>query len=167
MLAHDSVLVVDEEMSVVWGGRGRASSWLCAYFVCLCMHMQWASVLNDPANSDKLIVFMAKAKGCRPCKQFAGKYNTIAEHFVDSVFVTCIGDRNESTRGLMRSMKVRATPTFMFYRGQEKVHEHSGINGQKMLDALEDYVVEGEAGWGERCIHFEGKILSTEEQAEE
>lgn len=121
-------------------------------------------MLNDPVNGSKLVVFMAKAKGCRPCKQFQRKYDTIAEHFSDSVFVACIGDRNESTRGLMRSLKVRATPTFMFFRGQEKVHEHSGINGQKMLDALEEYVVEGEAGFGERCIHFEGAILSTEEE---
>ena len=118
--------------------------------------------MNDPSNATKLVVFMAKAKGCRPCKQFSRKYNTIAEHFSDSVFVTCIGDRNDSTRGLMRNMKVRATPTFLFFRGGEKVHEHSGINGQKMLDALEDAVGGGGAGGGERCIHFEGAILSTE-----
>ena len=164
-------MVVDSFFPASWGLEARRSPTPrqhLAHSTETMLHknqyVQWESVLNDPANGPKLVVFMAKAKGCRPCKQFQKKYETIAEHFSDSVFVTCIGDRNDSTRGLMRSLKVRATPTFMFFRGQEKVHEHSGINGQKMLDALEDNVLEGEAGWGERCIHFEGAILSTEEE---
>ena len=105
---------------------------------------------------------MAKAKGCRPCKQFSRKYNTIAEHFSDSVFVTCIGDRNDSTRGLMRNMKVRATPTFLSRGGGERAKEYGGIKGEGGGGGWGVGGGGGGGGGGERCIHFEGAILSTE-----
>ena len=110
-----------------------------------------------------LVVLMCKAKGCRPCKQFKSKYDTLAKYFTDAVFCEVIGDRNESTRNMMRKMKIRATPTFVFYRNQEKVHEHSGINPQKMIDALEAHVLEGESGYGEEHLHFVANVLSNEE----
>lgn len=83
-------------------------------------------------SGDSLVVLMCKAKGCRPCKQFARKFSKLAEHFSDCTFAEVIGDRNDSTRGMMRSMKIRATPTFVFFRSGTKVHEHSGINAQKV-----------------------------------
>ena len=117
-------------------------------------------------NASKLVVLMCKAKGCRPCKQFSRKFNRLAEHFTDAVFCEVIGDRNESTRNMMRSMKIRATPTFVFFRNGEKIHEHSGINPQKMIDALESAVFDGEAGFGEEHLHFVNGILSNEEDDE-
>lgn len=114
-------------------------------------------------NSSKLVVLMCKAKGCRPCKQFAGKYAKLAEHFSDAVFCEVIGDRNDSTRGMMRSMKIRATPTFVFFRDGERIHEHSGVNAQKMIDALGQAVREGESGFGEEHLHFVNNILSNED----
>jgi thioredoxin-related protein len=120
------------------------------------------------AHPGQLVVLMCKAKGCRPCKQFKSKYDTLAKYFADAVFCEVIGDRNESTRNMMRTMKIRATPTFVFYRNQEKVHEHSGINPQKMIDALESHVLEGELGYGEEHLHFVAKgILSSNEDEEE
>lgn len=118
-------------------------------------------------NASKLVVLMCKAKGCRPCKQFARKYAKLAEHFGDAVFCEVIGDRNDSTRGMMRSMKIRATPTFVFFRNGEKIHEHSGVNAQKMIDALEQAVEEGEQGYGEEHLHFVNNILSNEEDGED
>jgi thioredoxin 1 len=120
------------------------------------------SILSD--NASKLVVLMCKAKGCRPCKQFAGKYAKLAEHFSDAVFCEVIGDRNDSTRGMMRSMKIRATPTFVFFRDGEKIHEHSGVNAQKMIDALEQAVREGESGYGEEHLHFVNNILSNDDE---
>ena len=115
-------------------------------------------------NSSKLVVLMCKAKGCRPCKQFAGKYAKLAEHFADAVFCEVVGDRNDSTRGMMRSMKIRATPTFVFFRDGERIHEHSGVNAQKMIDALGQAVQEGESGYGEEHLHFVNNILSNEDE---
>eukprot|EP00889_Picochlorum_renovo_P006441 jgi/Picre1/33471/NNA_008795.t1 len=119
------------------------------------------------AHPGALVVLMCKAKGCRPCKQFKSKYDTLAKYFTDAVFCEVIGDRNESTRNMMRKMKIRATPTFVFYRNEEKVHEHSGINPQKMIDALEAHVMEGETGYGEEHLHFVANVLSTTEDDEE
>ncbi|WPT11386.1 Thioredoxin [Picochlorum sp. SENEW3] len=119
------------------------------------------------AHPGALVVLMCKAKGCRPCKQFKSKYDTLANYFTDAVFCEVIGDRNESTRNMMRKMKIRATPTFVFYRNEEKVHEHSGINPQKMIDALEAHVLEGETGYGEEHLHFVANVLSTTEDDEE
>ena len=121
------------------------------------------STLAD--NSSRLVVLMCKAKGCRPCKQFAGKFAKLAEHFSDAVFCEVIGDRNDSTRGMMRDMKIRATPTFVFFRDGEKIHEHSGVNAQKMIDALGQAVREGENGFGEDHLHFVNNILSNEEES--
>lgn len=110
-----------------------------------------------------LVVLMCKAKGCRPCKQFGRKYEKLAGHFVDATFCDVFGDRNESTRGMMRSMKIRATPTFVFFRGGEVVHQHSGVNPQKMLDALKVAVQPGEAGYCEH-LHFVNGVLTDDEE---
>lgn len=47
----------------------------------------------------------------------------------------------------MRDQKVRATPTFIFFRDGANVHMHSGINAEKMVDAMKEAVLEGEAGY--------------------
>lgn len=88
------------------------------------------------ANPEKLVVLMCKANGCRPCKQFRPKYLQLASLYPDAIFCEVVGDRNETTRNLMRSLKVRATPTFIMHRNNEVIHTHSGINGQKMVDAF-------------------------------
>jgi len=121
----------------------------------------WEKIANG--NSGKLVVLMCKALGCRPCKQFRRKYVKLAEHFADAEFYEIYGDRNESTRKLMRSMKIRATPTFVFYRNGELVHEHAGINPQKMIDALKVAVLPEETGYCEN-LHFVNGVLAEDEE---
>ncbi len=105
---------------------------------------------------------MCKATGCRPCKQFRRKYGKLAVHYSDAIFCEVLGDRSEATRGMMRSYKVRATPTFLFFRNGEQVHCHSGINGQKMVDALKAAVLPTEAGFCEE-VKFAADILTAAE----
>ena len=62
----------------------------------------------------------------------------------------------------MRSLKVRATPTFVFFRNGENVHMHSGINGQKMVDALKVSVKPEESGFCEE-VKFAADLLASEE----
>jgi thiol-disulfide isomerase/thioredoxin len=90
---------------------------------------------------------MCKATGCRPCRQFRRKYGKLASHYSDAIFCEVVGDESESTRKMMRELKIRATPTFLFYRNGEMVHTHSGINAQKMVDALKQAVLFSEAGY--------------------
>lgn len=63
---------------------------------------------------------------------------------------------------MMRSLKVKATPTFIFFRNGESVHMHSGINGQKMIDALKVAVRPSEAGFCEE-VKFAAALLSSDE----
>ena len=114
-------------------------------------------------QGSSLVVLMCKAMGCRPCKMFRKKYEKLAEHFTDAVFCEVVGDRNESTRGMMRSLKIRATPTFLFFRNGEVIHQHSGVNPQKMIDALKVAVQPGEAGYCEE-LHFVNGVLSEDEE---
>lgn len=111
------------------------------------------------ANPSKLVILMCKATGCRPCKQFRPKYVRLADHYRDAVFCEIIGDRNDSTRSLMRDLKIRATPTFVFFRNGEEVHSHSGINPQKMIDALKVAVLPEEAGFCEE-VKFAVDLLN-------
>ena len=93
-----------------------------------------------------MVVLMCKASKCRPCKTFKPKYAGLAEIFSDCEFYSVIGDRNDSTRQLMRDYKVRATPTFLFFRNGKEVHSHSGVNAQNMLNALKECIKSDEAG---------------------
>ena len=94
---------------------------------------------------------------------FHGKYVKLAAHYRDAIFCEILGDRSDGTRNLMRSLKIRATPTFVFFRNGEQIHCHSGINGQKMIDALKIAVNADEAGYCEE-VKFAAALLSAEEE---
>jgi hypothetical protein len=96
-------------------------------------------------------------------QQFRRKYGKLAAHYTDAIFCEVMGDRSEATRGMMRSYKVRATPTFLFFRNGEQVHSHSGINAQKMVDALKAAVAPSEAGWCEE-VKFAATVLAAAEE---
>lgn len=59
----------------------------------------------------------------------------------------------------MRSLKIRATPTFVFHRNGEQVHAHSGISAQKMVDALKVAVLPSEIGFCEE-VKFAVDLLN-------
>lgn len=63
---------------------------------------------------------------------------------------------------MMRSYKVRATPTFLFFRNGEQVHSHSGINAQRMVDALKAAVKPTEVGYCEE-VKFAADVLAATE----
>jgi hypothetical protein len=95
---------------------------------------------------------------------FRTKFVKLANHYTEGIFCEILGDRSDSTRNLMRSLKVRATPTFVFFRGGENIHMHSGINGQKMIDALKIAVRPEEAGFCEE-VKFAAELFAKEEEA--
>ena len=49
-------------------------------------------------NPGRLIVFMCKAQGCRPCKMFSRKFQRMAEQFDDAIFLDIMGDETKDTR---------------------------------------------------------------------
>ncbi len=94
---------------------------------------------------------------------FRPKYGKLAAHYSDAIFCEIMGDRSEGTRNMMRAQKVRATPTFIFFRDGENVHSHSGINAQKMVDAIKSMVQEGEAGYCAEAA-YATEVLSSDEE---
>lgn len=100
------------------------------------------------ANSDKLVVLMCKAKSCRPCKAFTHKYKLIADRYADALFYEIYGDETKDTRQMMIRMGVRVTPFFVLYRNGEKVHAHGGVNEDCLHRAIQEQLLEGEAGLG-------------------
>ncbi|KAL4419546.1 hypothetical protein ABPG77_006877 [Micractinium sp. CCAP 211/92] len=100
------------------------------------------------ANKDKMVVLMCKATHCRPCKLFAKKYAMAAMQYSDAVFTQIMGDENKANRSMMIENKVKVTPTFIIYRGGQKVHSHGGINETNLHRYISKYLQPGEAGYG-------------------
>jgi thioredoxin-related protein len=96
---------------------------------------------------------------------FRTKFVKLAAHYNEAIFCEILGDRSESTRNLMRSLKVRATPTFVFFRNGENIHMHSGISGEKMVDALKVAVKPEEAGFCEEVKFAASLLAAAEEEA--
>ncbi|KAL4431481.1 hypothetical protein ABPG75_006737 [Micractinium tetrahymenae] len=100
------------------------------------------------ANKDKMVMLMCKATHCRPCKLFAKKYAMAALLYSDGVFAQIMGDESKANRSMMIENKVKVTPTFIIYRGGEKVHSHGGINETNLHRYISKYLQPGEAGYG-------------------
>jgi hypothetical protein len=59
---------------------------------------------------------------------FGRKYARAAQQYTDAVFLEIFGDETKDTRQMMIDMSIKVTPTFVLFRGCEKVHSHGGIN---------------------------------------
>lgn len=108
-------------------------------------HVQQVSSRADleglvKTESNRLLVLKCKAKGCRPCKAFAGKYAKIAESYPEVAFAEILGDESMETRGMMIEMEIKSTPTFMMYANGELVHRISGASKEKLIGAIQDVV---------------------------
>ncbi|XP_002971310.2 thioredoxin isoform X1 [Selaginella moellendorffii] len=75
---------------------------------------------------DKLVVLDISTKTCGPCKFIFPKLVKLSEDYPDAVFLKINGDYDSETRALMRKWKIRAVPTFRFFKNGEMVHSHSG-----------------------------------------
>lgn len=95
-------------------------------------------------NPGRLIVFMCKAQGCRPCKMFSRKFQRMAEQFDDAIFLDIMGDETKDTRKLMIKLDVRATPTFFLYRDRRLGQTLTGINENNLRNAIIDFELPNE-----------------------
>jgi hypothetical protein len=69
------------------------------------------------ASPGRLVVLIAKARSCRPCKAFSRKFAALAAKFPEVAFLEIYGDDSRETRQMMISLAVRVTPTFRLTRG--------------------------------------------------
>ena len=64
------------------------------------------------------MVVLFYAEWCLSCRSMTPIYETLSEEFTDSIFYKVHIEDNEETA---ESQKIKALPTFIFYRKAEKV----------------------------------------------
>jgi hypothetical protein len=97
------------------------------------------------AYPQRLVVLMAKARSCRPCKAFSRKYSAVAARFPEAVFLAIYGDDSKESRQMMIALAVRVTPTFRLSRGvDDNATVLTGTSETKLRDAIVAALTEGE-----------------------
>lgn len=81
---------------------------------------------------DKLVVVAVSTTTCGPCKLIFPKVVKMSTEYPDAVFFKIDGDKNSSTRALMRKWGVRAVPNFRFYNNGKLIHSHSGAKEDEL-----------------------------------
>ena len=77
--------------------------------------------------------------GVSGLQAFTRRYQRLAEKHTECDFLSMYGDETPATRKLMMEMEVKVTPTFMLYRGGQRVHSLCGINEDNLKSAIQEY----------------------------
>ena len=96
------------------------------------------SILEAPA--DKLIVLDCFATWCGPCKVIAPEIVKFSNSDTYKDKVDFYKIDVDEVPDVAQELSVRAMPTFMFFKGGEKVHEVVGANKRALEQALEKYM---------------------------
>uniref|UniRef100_A0A8D0E570 Thioredoxin n=1 Tax=Salvator merianae TaxID=96440 RepID=A0A8D0E570_SALMN len=83
----------------------------------------------------KLIVVDFSATWCGPCKMIKPFYHSLAEKYPDVVFIEIDVD---DAQDVASHCDVKCMPTFQFYKNNEKVHEFSGANKEKLEETIKN-----------------------------
>ncbi|KAK3245275.1 hypothetical protein CYMTET_45147 [Cymbomonas tetramitiformis] len=96
---------------------------------------QFDQVLEEESQSERLVVVEVKFTFCRPCKAFDPYYRECAEKFTDARFLQLVGNENKDMVHLGKHvLKIKSSPTFIFFRGGKEVHRHTGAKRDKFMD---------------------------------
>jgi len=85
---------------------------------------------------DKLVVVDFHAEWCGPCKMIAPKLKAMAKEFEGEIKVLKV-DVDEADDVAMKE-KISCMPTFMFYKGGNKVAEFSGADPKALRSKIEE-----------------------------
>uniref|UniRef100_U3FYX3 Thioredoxin n=1 Tax=Micrurus fulvius TaxID=8637 RepID=U3FYX3_MICFL len=85
----------------------------------------------------KLIVVDFSATWCGPCKMIKPFFHSMVEKYPDVVFIEIDVDEAQDVAS---HCDVKCMPTFQFYKNNEKVHEFSGANKEKLEEAIKKYM---------------------------
>nr|XP_056704035.1 thioredoxin-like [Euleptes europaea] len=83
----------------------------------------------------KLIVVDFSATWCGPCKMIKPFYHSLAEKYPDVIFIEIDVD---DAQDVAAHCDVKCMPTFQFYKNNEKVHEFSGANKEKLEESIKN-----------------------------
>ncbi|XP_007424609.1 thioredoxin [Python bivittatus] len=84
----------------------------------------------------KLIVVDFSATWCGPCKMIKPFFHSMVEKYPDVIFIEIDVD---DAQDVASHCDVKCMPTFQFYKNNEKVHEFSGANKEKLEEAIKKY----------------------------
>ena len=88
---------------------------------------------------------MGSLTWCRPCKRFNPVYQRMAAAYPHVVFLHLNGNDSEETKRLFKhKLKIRATPSFLFFRNGVVVDSCSGANPSRFESHLRALLKEGE-----------------------
>ncbi|XP_034266461.1 thioredoxin isoform X1 [Pantherophis guttatus] len=85
----------------------------------------------------KLIVIDFSATWCGPCKMIKPFFHSMVEKYPDVVFIEIDVDEAQDVAS---QCDVKCMPTFQFYKNNEKVHEFSGANKEKLEEAIKKHM---------------------------
>nr|XP_020646759.1 thioredoxin-like [Pogona vitticeps] len=86
-------------------------------------------------NDGKLIVIDFSATWCGPCKMIKPFFHSLVEKYPDVVFIEVDVD---DAQDVAAHCDVKCMPTFQFYKNNEKVHEFSGANKEKLEETIKN-----------------------------
>ncbi len=89
-------------------------------------------------NHDRIIVVMATLSWCRPCKRIAPAYQRLAANYSSAaVFLRLNGNDSDETKRLFKKkLRVRVTPSFLFFKGGRALGHVTGANASKLESTL-------------------------------
>ncbi|CAI5796530.1 thioredoxin [Podarcis raffonei] len=83
----------------------------------------------------KLIVVDFSATWCGPCKMIKPFFHSLLEKYPDVVFIEIDVD---DAQDVAAHCDVKCMPTFQFYKNNQKVHEFSGANKEKLEETIKN-----------------------------
>ncbi|NXY47580.1 THIO protein, partial [Ceuthmochares aereus] len=86
---------------------------------------------------DKLVVVDFSATWCGPCKMIKPFFHSLAEKYVNVVFIEIDVD---DAQDVATHCDVKCMPTFQFYKQGNKVQEFSGANKEKLEETIKSLV---------------------------
>jgi len=86
------------------------------------------------AAGGKLVVVDFFAVWCGPCKQIAPKLEAMDSEMADVVFLKVDVDECEE---LAMQYQISCMPTFLFFKGGEKIADFSGANEAKIKETID------------------------------
>jgi thioredoxin 1 len=100
-----------------------------------CSKAEFQSAIKD----NKVVVLDAFATWCGPCKVIAPQVVKFSEEFTDAHFVKLDVDE---VPDVAQELGIRAMPTFLIFKNEEKVQEVVGANPKALLAAIESAIKE-------------------------
>lgn len=94
--------------------------------------------LKEVADGNKLAIVDFTAKWCGPCRMIAPIYDQLSVENPQVKFLKVDID-SDAVQGTVLSHNITSVPTFLVYKGAERVESFSGAHRDKLQQAVQKY----------------------------